>query len=225
LNLSKKFSKKVNDFIDHRFGGRLAGEEGEGGGTPVMIKSQSAPLLEHEHEHHHHTTSPQATPKPSRPSSREQITKVLDEQKRKNSTIIDEKVLNKLHNDGIKNVIVPPASVGDSDESVSSESQSRLIIQKFKSKRDNCRESRLIPKRPLDINESHITYRPFAKVSQSHPERSFLVPMIPPKALIERPDECYVPFDLYEKKGEEVKHLPKSKIDLMKMTSLLKHTL
>ena len=224
--MSKKFSKKVNDYIDHRFGGRLAGEEGEGGGTPVMIKSQSAPLLEHENEHHHHTTSPQATPKSSRPSSREQITKVLHEQKRKNSTIIDEKVLNKLHNDGIKNLIVPPASVGDSDESASeSESQSRIITQKFKSKRDSCRESRLIPKRPLDINESHITYRPFAKVSQSHPERSFLIPIITPKALIERPDDCYIPFDLYEKKGEEAKHLSKSKIDLMKMTSLLKNTL
>ena len=85
----------------------------------------------------------------------------------------------------------------------------------------------------MNIDESHISYRPFAKVSQSQAERAFLVPSITPKALIQEPGECYIPFDLHETKKEEVPFLSKKQLDflskkqldLMNMTSLLKNTL
>jgi len=77
----------------------------------------------------------------------------------------------------------------------------------------------------LNINESHISYRPFAKVSQSQAERAFLVPSITPKALIQEPGECYIPFDLHEQKKEEINFISKKQLDLMNMTSLLKNTL
>jgi hypothetical protein len=87
----------------------------------------------------------------------------------------------------------------------------------------------------LNIDESHISYRPFAKVSQSQAERAFLIPSITPKALIQEPGECYIPFDLHETKKEEVPFLEtkkeevpflsKKQLDLMNMTSLLKNTL
>ena len=77
----------------------------------------------------------------------------------------------------------------------------------------------------MNINESHISYRPFAKVSQSQAERAFLVPSSTPQALIKEPGECYIPFDLHETKKEEVNFISKKQLDLMNMTSLLKNTL
>ena len=78
----------------------------------------------------------------------------------------------------------------------------------------------------MDINESHLTYRPFAKVSQSQAERAFLVPSSQPQALIKEPGECYIPFDMYDKKASnDIKFISKSQLDMMKMTSLLKNTI
>ena len=139
LQISKKFAVKVNDFLQHRYGGQLS-EEGEN--TPTIIKSQSAPELE-TIDALNPNTNANAN---SRPSSREQLTLALQEEKRRNSITIDTKVLNKLHSEGLKNIILP-APIANSDDSVSSESMSRVIsMRKFKSKRDTCRESRLVPK-------------------------------------------------------------------------------